>query len=111
MKGGGKIAKIAHSSGLDWVRQLFTFAGHYRAVPHPSTGKRPNKVLFGRELRNKLPQITCKEDDKEVSVRDAAVKEKQKSYADSHRHTRHHDLRPGDIVIAKQQKKNKFSLP
>ena len=59
MKRVGKIAKIAHSSGQDWVRQLFTFVGHYRAVPHPSTGKSPNKVIFGRKLRNKLPQVTC----------------------------------------------------
>ena len=51
MKSVGKIAKIAHSSGQDLVRQLFTFVGHYRAVPHPSTGKSPNKVIFGRKLR------------------------------------------------------------
>ena len=48
MKSVGTIAKIARSSGQDWVRQLFTFVGHYRAVPHPSTGKSPNKVIFGR---------------------------------------------------------------
>ena len=102
MKSVGKIAKIAHSSGHDWVQQLFTFAGHYRAVPHPSTG---------RELRNKLPQITPKEDDEEISVRETALKEKQKSYADSNRHTQRHDLQPGDIVIARQQRKNTFSLP
>ena len=111
MKSVGKIAKIAHSSGQDWVQQLFTFAGHYRAVPQPSTGKSPNKVLFGRELRNKLPQITTKDDDEEISVREVAVKEKQKSYADSNRHTQRHDLQPGDIVIARQQRMNKFSLP
>ena len=111
MKRVGKIAKIAHSSGQDWVRQLCTFAGHYRAVPHPSTHKSPNKVLFGRELRNKLPQITPKEDDEEISVRKTAVKVKQKSHAVSNRQTRRHDLQPGDIVIARQQRKNKFSLP
>ena len=58
---------------------------------------------------NKLPQMTCKRHHEEVSVRDAVIKKKKKSYADNHRYTRHHDLRPGDIVIAKQQK-NTFSL-
>ena len=102
MKSVGKIPKIAHSSGQDWVRQLFTFVGHYRAVPHPSTGKSPNKVIFGRELRNKLPQLTCQQDDEEVSARDAVIKDKQKLYADNHRHNRLHDLLHGDLVIAKQ---------
>ena len=55
--------------------------------------------------------MTCKRHHDEVSGRDAVIKEKKKSYADNHRHTRHHDRRPGDIVIAKQQRKNKFSLP
>ena len=42
---------------------------------------------------------------------DAVVKEKQKAYADSHHHTRHHNLRPGDLVVTKLPKRNKFSLP
>ena len=47
----------------------------------------------------------------EVSARDAVIKDKQKLYADNHRHTRLHDLRHGDLFIAKQAKRNKFTLP
>ena len=55
--------------------------------------------------------MTCQQDDDEVSARDAVIKDKQKLYADNHRHTRLHDLRHGYLVIAKQAKRNKFTLP
>ena len=41
---------------------------------------------------------------------DTVVKKQLKSYADSLRHTRHHYLRTGDLVIAKHPKRNKFTI-
>ena len=55
--------------------------------------------------------MTCQQDDEEVSARDAVIKDKQKLSADNHRHTTLHDLRHGYLVIAKQAKRNKFTLP
>jgi hypothetical protein len=111
MKNIGKITRVAHNSGKDWRREIFTFLSQYRSVPHPSTGKSPNYMIFGQELRNKLPEMSQGTIDEEVRLRDAVAKGTQKLYADEHRNARHHELHPGDMVVAKQQKLHKLSLP
>jgi transposase InsO family protein len=111
MKNIGKVTKVAHNSGKDWRKEIFTFLSQYRSVPHPSTGKTPNYMIFGRELRNKLPEISEETIEEEIQQRDAEGKRREKQYADEHRKAQYHELRPGDMVVAKQQKRNKLSLP
>ena len=45
---------------------------HYQYNTCSSTGKGANKMIFGREVHNKLPQMTFNQDDDSVSVKDRA---------------------------------------
>jgi len=44
-----------------------------------------------------------------VRERDRTVKEKQKKYADQKRRVKYHEIEERDLVLMKQEKKNKFS--
>ena len=58
----------------------------YRTTPHSTTGVSPARLLFGREIRSKIPElIHVHPEDSEVRDRDAEMKQKQKAYADARR--------------------------
>ena len=50
---------IVHSEGRDWRKELQTYLLAYRATPHATTGSSPAKLLFGCELRAKLPHLAA----------------------------------------------------
>ena len=111
MRNIGKVARTAHSEGNDWRRELYTFVAQYRATKHPSTGVSPNALMYSRELRGKLPEITKTTIPPQVAERDSHCKTKSKLYADEKRHVQHHTLKPGDLVIARQPKANTLTPP
>ena len=84
----------------------------YRATVHPTTGASPNKLMFGRELRGKLPEPRRQPehtDDTTVRKRDREQKEKMKRYADKRRHTAAMRIKVGDTVLCKQERKNSLT--
>ncbi len=113
MKNLGKVARTAQNSGKDWKREVYVFLGSYRATPHPSTGKSPRELMADNVPRDKLPQLSppVPEVREEVDMRHQAAKEKQKAYADKGRNTKLHEISPGDSVLVRQPRENKFSLP
>ncbi len=78
-----------------------------------TTGVSPAKLLYGREIRTKLPdlQLSNTELDSEVRDRDAERKEKGRIYSDQRRHAQQSDLKEGDKVLIRQEKTDKFSTP
>ena len=62
-----KAVRSAHAEGKQWKKHLYQFLLNYRTTPHATTGRAPATLLFGRNVRNKLPQVTATLDfDKEV---------------------------------------------
>ena len=84
-----KAIRIAHAEGLDWRKELPKFMLSYRSTPHTITGESPAKLLFGRDIRSKLPGIddVCPASkDTEFLGRDHERKQKTKDYVDNRRH-------------------------
>ena len=107
-----KTVKAAKVDMRNWRKELTTFLMTYRSTPHFTTGVTPAKLLFGRQMRIKLPQISLKATDNfEVLARerDHVMEEKAKTYTDLKRKANICDLQPQDKVLLKQERVNKLS--
>ena len=50
-----KRARIVKLEGRGIRQEVQTTVGNYRGTPHPVTKESPDKLMFGREIRRKLP--------------------------------------------------------
>ena len=57
MKHLQKIFHMSAAEHLDHYLQIHDHLLQFCATPHPSTGKSPAELLFGRKLRTKLPDL------------------------------------------------------
>lgn len=108
-----KRMKIAQAEGKDWQQEILSYLAAYRATPHPSTGRSPAELLFGRKIRTKLPQLLGNNDmaDQEVRDRDAEKKGLSKLHADEKRNARDSDVMPGDTVLLRREQTGKLDTP
>ena len=114
-----KCVLTAVVENKNWKQELYIFLRQYRATPHTTTNVSPCEALNGRKLKTTLPEIvstqpeqhTPQELHKRLTERDAEQKEKIKAYADKKLRVRPSDIKPGDTVLVRQQKKNKLSTP
>jgi len=85
-----KRIKIAKAESKDWKREIRTSLFAYRTIPHSVTGVTPAELMFGRQLRTKLPEMDDLnfQLDEEVRDRDAVNKHKNKQYIDGKRRAR-----------------------
>ena len=78
-----KANQTAHVEGRLWLKELDKFLLSYRTTPHCVTGYPPATVMFGRNVRNKLPSF---EEDNgsfpDLDSKDKVMKERIKNYAD-----------------------------
>ena len=84
----------------------------YRATEHATTGVSPNKLMFGRELRGKFPEVKRQPkhpDDMVIYHNDKKQKLKMKQYADKRRHTAVMKIKVGDTVLCKQERKHSLT--
>ena len=85
----------------------------YRSTPHTTTSVSPSKLLFGREIRTKVPcleQVAGRNDD--VVEKDTLMKRKGKVYADRKRRATDKEIETGDVVLVRNFKpQNKLSSP
>lgn len=66
-----KRLKIGHNLFGDWKRDLLDYLLMYRSTPHSTTGKTPSELMFGWNIRDKLPGVTVPMDVEEgVKERD-----------------------------------------
>ena len=112
MRSIGKAIRAANTEHRSWKQEIHTFLRNYRATPHGNTGLSHAELLFRRKINTKLPNLTNKtNNDNNVRVNDTKRKQKMKEYFDLKRNTKPADLKVGDIVLMKQEKKNKLSTP
>ena len=107
MKVINKANKAATTEGKDWRKEIFVTLGAYRETSHTTTGVSPSYMMFGRSVRNKLP-VLHEIKSQDVS-REKEKKEKQKYYAEKRRDCKESKFEIGDVVVAKQPKKNKLT--
>ena len=63
------------------------FLTAYRTTPHSSTGVSPAKLLFNREIRSKIPELTkCEYTDSEARERNAEMQQRRTDFADGRPH-------------------------
>ena len=88
---------------------------HFRATPHPTTGKPPAELLFGRKFVTTLPDLRSnpargRKDVQEARECDRIKKEKMKAYKDGKNNVRPTNLQVGDKVLLKR-KSTKHNSP
>ena len=96
-----KANQTAHVEGRLWLKELDKFLLSYRTTPHCVTGYPPATVMFGRNVRNKLPSF---EEDNgsfpDLDSKDKVMKERIKNYADKATRVKEIDaFKPGDKVL------------
>lgn len=106
-----KSVQIAHIEGKDWRQELQTFLTAYRSTPQMTTGATPFYLMFGREMRSKLPDLRREAPitNEEVRDRDWSRKLSQKEYVDAKRIAVASEVEVGDKVLLKNSKTNKLS--
>jgi transposase InsO family protein len=102
-----KRVKIAFSEHRDYKAELRRYVTAYRSLPHPSTGKTPAELLYGRVIRTKIPVLNTDYADQSVFDSDSQVKGNSKLYTDEHRGAKHSDIQPGDTVLMKNERPSK----
>lgn len=105
MRNINKLVKTAKTENANWMTELHNLLRNYRNTPHSTTGETPASVIFSYKPRSKLPEIiepVNHDDEHLLRSRDEAQKSRMKSYADTKRRTRHHDISVGDHVIVRK---------
>ncbi|XP_064466636.1 uncharacterized protein LOC135377852 [Ornithodoros turicata] len=98
----------------NWTAELDIFLMAYRSTKQATTDKTPYELLFGRKMKNLLPQyFTSNQEEAQMDdVKSAMLHQKvhNKNNADRRRHARPHQLHVGQKVLGKQIRHNKFTL-
>ena len=106
------IKKIIRGKPKNWKQEMYKRLLAYRATPHSTTGIAPATVLFGRDVRTKLPSmIATTNSDSDMRQRDEANKEKMKRYADNKAYVKPSDFKVGDSVLVKNTSISKAQTP
>ncbi|XP_032233880.1 uncharacterized protein K02A2.6-like [Nematostella vectensis] len=103
-----KILKIATVEKKDLQKEFRKFLVAYRSTPHTSTGCTPFSLMFGREMRNKLPQLdySAAAIPEVARERDMEYKLKMKDYAN--KKAADSNIQEGDIVVMLNVTKDKL---
>uniref|UniRef100_A0A915DZB2 Integrase catalytic domain-containing protein n=1 Tax=Ditylenchus dipsaci TaxID=166011 RepID=A0A915DZB2_9BILA len=68
------------SSGLTKLESVRQLLIHYRSTPHPSSGKSPSELLYGRRIRTLLDTMVPSEVHHRVAVDDAYTEALKRNY-------------------------------
>ncbi|EDO28584.1 predicted protein [Nematostella vectensis] len=103
-----KILKIATVEKKDLQKEFRKFLVAYRSTLHTSTRCTPFSLMFGREMRNKLPQLdySAAAIPEVARERDMEYKLKMKDYAD--KKAADSNIQEGDIVVMRNKTKGKL---
>ncbi|XP_062715815.1 uncharacterized protein K02A2.6-like isoform X1 [Aedes albopictus] len=99
-----KRLKISQVLNRDWKRELLTYLSMYYSTPHSTTGTTPAELMFGRNIRTKLPtlrDLSTEAPPTEYRDRDLQQKERGKVTEDLRRRAKPSELNVGDEVYMK----------
>ena len=101
-----KALKVAEVEGKRWTEELPKYLMAYRSTPQVSTGATPAYLMFGREIKSKLPELRPDQSvvNEEIRDRDWGNKLTQKAYVDDKRGAVPSPIIPGDQVLLKNTK-------
>ena len=108
-----KIAAIAKQEHSNIHEATYDMLQAYRSTPHPGTKTTPYELLMNRRVRTKLDHYPVETSPKETTVRqhDEKYKERAKKEHDRRHRAKKYQLKPGDAVIIKREKKKKGQTP
>lgn len=101
-----KRLRIAQELGHNWRKELCDYLLTYHSTKHPTTGRSPGELMFGRKIKSKLPTLPTFAEDESVRERDSITKEKGKQYSDKKRGAKESEIEVGDRVVVKRMKKS-----
>ena len=98
-----KSLKVTEAEGKKWKDELDKFLLAHRTTHHSSTGATPAFLMFGRELKTKLPELCPNKSVLDESMRDRDWNQKLagKMYGDRQRHAVDNSITPGDKLLLK----------
>ncbi|XP_062706679.1 uncharacterized protein K02A2.6-like isoform X1 [Aedes albopictus] len=100
-----KRLKISQALKQDWKRDILTYLSMYYSTPHSTTGKTPSELMYGRNVRTKLPSLAdlgTAVPSTDYRDRDHQAKEKGKIAEDHRRGAKPSSLEIGDKVHIKR---------
>ena len=110
-----KVVKTAIAEGRNWRFALDDWLLAYRNTPHSTTKQTPAVLMFGRNLNDKLPALNPRSpkaiDSASIRKRDTRKKAQAKRYHDNKNKVALPNLKVGDTVVIRNEKKSKLSLP
>lgn len=90
----------------DWQADLQEYLHMYRSTPHCTTGKTPSELMFGHNIKDKLPALELiSESCNSMREKDRKMKEKGKEYGDRKRRATESSIAVNDVVLVKRQVK------
>ena len=101
-----KTLKITEVEGKKWTDELPKYLMGYRSTRQASTGATPAFLMFGREIKSKLPELRPEQSvvNEDTRDRDCSKKLTQKAYGDDKRGAVPSPMIPGDQVLLKNTK-------
>ena len=105
------IKKVFHTSAITGEDPYLIIHDHlmnFRATPHPTTGKSPAELLFGRKFRTKLPDMRPNPAEERPDIlaareQDSEAKKAMKTYKDAHCRAKPHTINVHDSVLLKRK--------
>ena len=107
-----KTARIASLEVKPVRNEVHRGIRAYRATEHATTGVSLNRLMFGRELRGKFPEVKGQpkhRDDTMIRCRDREQKQKMKQYAGKRRHTVVLKIKVGNKVLCSLCKQERIN--
>ena len=106
-----KMLKIAKVEGKQWKLELVNFLMAYRSTPQVTTGQTPYFLMFGREMRTKLPELRVDKTLRDEGVRDKDWEQKLrgKVYVDQKVRAKPSDVSVGQSVLLKSSDTGKLA--
>ncbi len=108
----GKALKTATIEGKVWQQELNRFLLQYRTTPHNTTKVSLAELLFNRTVQGVLPSLQKRnviDRHREARANELSSQKYNKCYADGKHHARASDLKVGDHVLVKQDRRNKLT--
>ncbi|XP_033126935.1 uncharacterized protein K02A2.6-like, partial [Anneissia japonica] len=106
-----KAIQAATIEDRKWQQEIQRFLLQYHSTPHSTTEVSPAELLFNRPIQGKLPMLPNNIVDKHVGAQNNEERKKvyNQHYANARRGVKTNILKEGDVVLVKQDKRNKLT--